>query len=148
MNLIVIGNNVDKIAMDIWQGNTNFLVLNKSPYIWDNEFKRYIKDKDVIVVTTNHQILDKIVNDVLDNFKENKLIPILIADDKNSPEMQMYSVFEEDIPETLLYLRNKNNQDYLEFIEMAQLRLNIKKEKPNNDNIIRTPKEGEKPIIN
>ena len=143
MNLIVIGNDADKIAMDIWQGNTNYLVLNKSPYIWDDEFKKFIKDRDVIVVTTNLQIAEKPVNMVLDNFKQNKFIPILIADERNSLEMQMYSVLEEDIPETLLYLRNEANKDYKEFIEMAQLRLNIRKEDEENDNTIRASKKGE-----
>ena len=53
MNLIIIGNNTDKIAMEIWKANTNYYILNKNPYLFSEDFKKFIDKKDVIVSTTS-----------------------------------------------------------------------------------------------
>ena len=79
MNLIIIGNDVDEIAMDIWRGNTNYTVLNKSPYIWSKQYADFVKDKDVIVSTTSEQFENKTINETIEILNERNFIPILIS---------------------------------------------------------------------
>ena len=55
MNLILIGNDIDNIALDVWKGNTNYLVLNQSPYVWGKDFAKFIDNKEVIVSTTSER---------------------------------------------------------------------------------------------
>ena len=84
MNLMIIGNDTDNIALDIWKGNTNYTVLNQSPYVWSNDFKKFIKDRPVIVSTTSEQFVEKNINDVIEFMIKNEFIPILIADNKKA----------------------------------------------------------------
>ena len=45
MNLMIIGDDVDKIAKDIWKANTNYYIINQNPYVFD---KNFIKFSDYI----------------------------------------------------------------------------------------------------
>ena len=44
MNLMIIGNDTDSIALDVWKANTNYTVLNQSPYVWGSSFKKFVKN--------------------------------------------------------------------------------------------------------
>ena len=141
MNLIVIGNNTDDIAMDIWKGNTNYMVLNQNPYIFGTAFKKYIKDKDVIVSTTSEQFIDKTINETIEFFLKIKFIPIIIADGKKDIENNIFSAIDEYIPSALLYTRNKQNKDYNELIKIAQGYLLGKGIIENGNKALRTPRK-------
>lgn len=144
MNLIVIGNNTDDIAMDIWKGNTNYMVLNQNPYIFGTAFKKYIKDKDVIVSTTSEQFIEKTINETIEFFLKNKFIPIIIVDGKKDIENNIFSAIDEYIPSALLYTRNKQNKDYNELIKIAQGYLLGKGIIENGNKALRTPRKRKK----
>lgn len=143
MNILLIGNNIDSVAMDAWKGNTNYTVLNNSPYLWGKQFIKFIEDRPVIVTTTSQQLVEKDINDVLDYLEEYRFIPILIADDKTSIENNIYTVLSSEIRSTVLYTKNKNNKDYNEFIKIIHDYLRGKGILENGDNTIRTSEEGE-----
>lgn len=140
MNLIVIGNNTDKIALDIWRGNTNYIVLNKNPYIWNKEYDKFAKGKDVLISTTFEQFEDKKINDVIDLFKTKKFIPVFIADNIDSLESKAYSAICDFIPSALLYIKNEKNEDYKELLRIAKGYL-LGKGIIEDDKTIRTPRK-------
>lgn len=144
MNLILIGNDIDNFALDIWKANTNYTVLNKSPSVWSNLFKNYINDRDVIVVTTNDQFVNKDINDVIEFMNKNKFIPILIADNSKSIENNIYTALSDEIPSTLLYTKNKENKDYDELIKISQGYLLGKGIIENGNKTLRTPRKRKK----
>ena len=144
MNLILIGNDIDNFALDIWKANTNYTVLNKSPSVWSKLFKNYINDRDVIVVTTNDQFVNKDINDVIEFMNENKFIPILIADNSKSIENNIYTALSDEIPSTLLYTKNKENKDYDELIKISQGYLLGKGIIENGNKTLRTPRKRKK----
>lgn len=144
MNLILIGNDIDNFALDIWKANTNYTVLNKSPSIWSKLFKNYINDRDVIVVTTNDQFVNKDINDVIEFMNKNKFIPILIADNSKSIENNIYTALSDEIPSTLLYTKNKENKDYDELIKISQGYLLGKGIIENGNKTLRTPRKRKK----
>ena len=140
MNLIVIGNNTDKIALEIWKANTNYCVLNKDPYLFGPDFKKFIENRDFIVSTTSEQFQNQEINKVLSMFIDTHSIPILIADDNTAFENTMYTALFDEIPNTVLYTRNKEQKDYKEFIKIAQGYL-LGKGIDNDDRTVRTPKK-------
>ena len=142
MNLIIIGNDVDEIAMDIWRGNTNYTVLNKSPYIWSKQYADFVKDKDVIVSTTSEQFENKTINETIEILNERNFIPILISDAEEDMPSLMYSVLKDENPNTIWYMKNKKKVDYKELIKTAQGYL---LGKGLYDNTIRTSEERERP---
>lgn len=144
MNLILIGNDIDNFALDIWKANTNYTVLNKSPSVWSNLFKNYINNRDVIVVTTNDQFVNRDINDVIEFMNKNKFIPILIADNSKSIENNIYTALSDEIPSTLLYTKNKENKDYDELIKISQGYLLGKGIIENGNKTLRTPRKRKK----
>lgn len=144
MNLILIGNDIDNFALDIWKANTNYTVLNKSPSLWSKLFKNYINNRDVIVVTTNDQFVNKDINDVIEFMNKNKFIPILIADNSKSIENNIYTALSDEIPSTLLYTKNKENKDYDELIKISQGYLLGKGIIENDNKTLRTPRKRKK----
>lgn len=144
MNLILIGNDIDNFALDIWKANTNYTVLNKSPSVWSKLFKNYINNRDVIVVTTNDQFVNKDINDVIEFMNKNKFIPILIADNSKSIENNIYTALSDEIPSTLLYTKNKENKDYDELIKISQGYLLGKGIVENGNKTLRTPRKRKK----
>lgn len=144
MNLILMGNNIDEFALDMWKANTNYTILNKSPYIWSKLFTDYIHNKDVIVVTTSEQFVNKNINDVIEFMNKNNFIPILIADDSKSIENNMYTALTDEIPSTLLYTKNKENKDYDELIKISQGYLLGKGIIENGNKTLRTPRKRKK----
>lgn len=141
MNLIIIGNETDEIAMDIWKGNTNYTVLNKSPYIWSKQYADFVKNKDVIVSTTAEQFENKTINDTIDILKERKFIPILISDSEDDMPSLMYGVLKDENPDTIWYMKNEKKVDYDELVKTAQGYL---LGKGLYDNTIRTSRERKK----
>ena len=73
-------------------------------------------------------------------FMDTHSIPILIADNETSFENTMYIALFDEIPNTVLYTRNKEQKDYGEFIKIAQGYL-LGKGIEDNDRTIRTPKK-------
>lgn len=140
MNLIVIGNDVDDIAMDIWRGNTNYVVLNNCPCLWNKDFLKYIKNKNVIVSATAAQVVTKTINEVIEFLTTHDFVPILIADDKKSIENNIYTGLSSEIPSTLLYTKNKENKDYNELLKITQGYL-LGKGIINDNNTLRTPRK-------
>lgn len=140
MNLIVIGDAVDDIAMDIWRGNTNYTVLNQSPSVWNKDFLKYIQKRDVIVSTTAEQFLTKTINETLEFMLTNKFIPIIIAKEKTDIEVNIYTGLSADIPSALLYTRNEENKDYDELLKITRGYL-LGKGIINDDKTLRTPRK-------
>ena len=139
MNLVIIGNDVDDIAMDIWKGNTNFTVLNKNPYLWGENFLNYIDGKEVIVTTNDEQFKSKTTNQFLEYMEKHNFIPIFIADDKDDFVNLMYTAVNEILQDAILYTRNAKNEEYDIFIKMT--REYLFKRKENNDKTVRTPRK-------
>ena len=140
MNLIVIGNDVDNIAMDIWRGNTNYTVLNQSPCLWNKDFLSYIKNKKVIVASTSDQFVERTINEVIEFLTTHDFVPILIADDKKSIENNIYTGLSSEIPSTLLYTKNKENKEYNELLKIT-LGYLLGKGIINDNNTLRTPRK-------
>lgn len=144
MNLMIIGNDTDNIALDIWKGNTNYTVLNQSPYVWSNDFKKFIKDRPVVVSTTSEQFVEKNINDVIEFMIKNEFIPILIADNKKAIENNIYTALSDSILSSLLYIKNKENKDYDELIKRTQGYLLGKGIIENGNKTLRTPRKRKK----
>lgn len=142
MNLVIIGNDVDDIAMDVWKGNTNFTVLNQSPYLWGKNFLEYIKNKEVIVSTTADQFESVAINNFLEFMDKKEFIPIFIANGKDDFVNKMYTAVNELIPDAVLYTRNKKNEGYTELIKIT--RGYLFKRKESNDKTVRTPRKRKK----
>lgn len=140
MNLVVIGNNTDDIALEIWQGNTNFTVLNKNPYLWGKNFLDYIKNKEVIVSTNAEQFQYVDANKFLEYLEKYNFIPIFIADDKNDFVCNMYTLIDDIVPEAVLFIRNEKNEGYTELIKIAREYLFKRKER-DGDKTVRTPRK-------
>lgn len=144
MNLILIGNNIDDIALDVWKGNTNYTVLNQNPYVWGKDFSDFISNKEVIVSTTSEQFQDKTINKTLEFMLTHKFIPVFIADDKKSIEHNMYTALCEEIPSAVIYTKNENKKDYNELIRIARGYLLGKGIIENDNKTLRTPRKRKK----
>lgn len=141
---MIIGNDTDSIAIDAWKGNTNYTVLNQSPYVWGASFRKFIENRPVIVSTTSEQFIEKNINDVIEFMIKNEFIPIIIADNKKAIENNIYTALSEYIPSALLYTRNKQNKDYNELIKIAQGYLLGKGIIENGNKALRTPRKRKK----
>lgn len=143
MNLLIIGKDVDEIAKQAWTANTNYTILNMSPYLWGKEFKKfYKKNKSLIITSTPDQFLANGVNDFIDLMKSYEMIPIFIADDKDAIERIMHTNVEEALPYSILYMGSRKCEKYSELIEILQGYL-LGKGFIDGDNIIPTSTEGE-----
>ena len=142
MNLIIIGDDVDKIAKDIWKANTNYYIINQSPYVFDKKFIKFIKNKRVIVCTTAEQFADKDFNTVVDFMNDNKFIPIFVTDSNETIENRIYIAIDDYVENCVLYLKNKKNEDYDNLIKICGDYL-LGKGLINNDTTLRTSGEGE-----
>lgn len=141
MNLIIIGDDVDKIAKDIWKANTNYYIINQSPYVFDKRFIKFIKNKRVIVCTTVEQFADKDFNTVVDFMNDNKFIPIFVTDSNETIENRIYIAIDDYVENCVLYLKNKKNEDYDNLIKICGDYL-LGKGLINNDTTLRTSGEG------
>ena len=139
MNLVVIGNDADSIAMDIWKGNTNFTVLNQNPYLWGRHFLNYIKGKDVIVSTDAEQFKSKTTNQFLEYMEKHNFIPVFIADDNEDFVNLMYTAVNEILQDAILFIRNEKNEGYDELIKIT--RDYLFKRKESDDKTVRTPRK-------
>lgn len=139
MNLVVIGNDTDQICLDIWKGNTNYTVLNQNPYLWDERFIDYIKNRDVIVSTNTEQFQIKTINDFLEYMLAYDFIPIFIADNTDDFVNQMYAAVNDVLQESLLYMRNEKNEEYDILLKITKDYLF--KRKKCDDKTVRTPRK-------
>lgn len=139
MNLVIIGNDTDSIAMDVWKGNTNFTVLNQNPYLWGKLFLEYIKNKDVIVSTNAEQFKSTSTNKFLEYMQKYNFIPIFIADDEEDFVTMMYAAVSDILQDAVLFIRNEKNENYDDLIEIA--RNYLFKRKESDDNTIRAPRK-------
>lgn len=143
MNLLIIGNDVDDIAKDAWKGNTNYMILNMSPYLWGKEFKKfYKKHKELIITSTAGQFLANGVEEFVELMRTYELIPIFIAEDKDAIERVMHTNVEEVLPYSILYMGSRKCDKYPELINILQGYL-LGKGFENGDNTVSTPTEGE-----
>ena len=144
MNILVIGENTDPIAMDIWRGNTNYMVLNQSPYVWGKDFLKFIKNKEVIVSTKSDQFESKDINEFVDWCKKHEFVPIFIADEGVHNFVDtMYVAVNELLPNSILYARNKEQKDYQMFLKLCRKYLLGKGIIENDNKPVRTSEEGE-----
>lgn len=144
MNLLIIGTDVDDLAMEVWKANTNYTVLNMSPYLWGKDFKKFHKKhKELIVTSTAGQFLTNGVDEFVELMKEHEFIPIFIAEDKSSIERVMHTNVEEVLPYSILYMGTKNCDKYPELIEILKGYITGKGFVENGNNIIPTSTEGE-----
>ena len=144
MNLIIIGDNTDDIAMDIWIANTNYTILNMSPAVKDKMFVKFIEDKEVIVSTTSIQFEEMHINDFVDYMNKHKFIPIFIADPGDVLERKMYTAVCEMLPNSVLYTRNKDKKDYDELLRICRDYVIGKGIIENDNKTIRTPRKRKK----
>ena len=143
MNLLIIGNDVDDIAKDAWKANTNYMILNMSPYLWGKEFKKFHKKhKELIVTSTSGQFLTNGIEEFVELMQEYDFIPVFIAEDKVAIERCMHTKVEEMLPHSILYMGTKNCDKYPELIKILQGYL-LGKGFEDGDNIIPTSTEGE-----
>ena len=141
MNLLIIGNNVDSVALEIWKGNTNYTVLNNA-YVWCDDFVKYAKkQKQLIVASTADQFKNRPINDVIEFLSKHNFIPVFVADNKKSFENTMYTALVDEIPDTILYTKNKMNKDYNEFINITKGYLLGKGLTENGNKTISTPRK-------
>lgn len=145
MNLVVIGKNIDDIAMDIWKANTNYTILNKNPDIFSNDFKKFIKGRPTIAVIDREQIENKAINDVIELFLKLEFIPIFIAEDKTTIDHTMYTTLDEFIPSALLWVKNEKKESYAKLIEIAGGYLLGKGIIINDNQTLRTSRKRKKP---
>lgn len=144
MNLLIIGKDVDELAMRVWKANTNYTVLNMSPYLWGKDFKKfYKKHKELIVTSTAGQFLANGVEDFVDLMKQYEFTPIFIAEDKEAIERVMHTNVEEILPYSVVYIGNDKSEKYPELISLLQGYITGKGFIENGDNIVSTPAEGE-----
>jgi hypothetical protein len=136
---VIIGNDVDDIALDIWKGNTNFTVLNKNPYLWGTNFLDYIDGKEVIVTTNDEQFKTKTTNQFLEYMDKHNFIPIFIADNKDDFVNLMYAAINEILQDAILYTRNEKKEEYDLLIKITREYLFKRKER--NDKVVRTPRK-------
>lgn len=144
MNLIFIGNDVDKLAMEVWQVNTNYTVLNQISSLWGKEFLKYIKGRQVIATTSSDQFKDKDINVFVEYMTKHEFIPIFIADNGKSFERTMHTAIEELLPNSLLWTRNKDNKEYNELVKIAQGYLLGKGIIKSDDKSLRPSKKGKR----
>ena len=144
MNLILIGNDIDELALDVWRANTNYTVLNQSPFVWGKDFSKFIQNRPVIVVTTSDQFVDRNINDVIELFTDKEFIPIIVADSDKAIERNIYTALSDDIPSALLYTKNEKNKDYNELLRISQGYLLGKGIIQNGDKTIRTSRKRKK----
>lgn len=148
MNLLIIGKDVDQIAMKAWAANTNYTVLNMSPYLWGPEFKKFYKKHDKLIVTsTAGQFLARNVDDFIALMKEYNFIPIFIAEDKDAIERCMHTNVEEVLPYSVVYIGNEKSEKYPELIDILQGYLLGKGFSIDGDNIVQTSRKGERTTI-
>lgn len=141
MNLVIIGKDTDRIALDIWKGNTNYTVINRTPSMWSTAFTNYIKKKDVVVSVSCDQFLLKPINDVIELFRKYEFIPIFISDSDKSNERDMYTALNQEFPSALLYTRNKKNKDYDKLLEITKGYLLGKGIILKDDKTLQTPRK-------
>ena len=139
MNLVVIGNDTDKIALDIWKNNTNFTVLNQNPYLWGKLFLEYINGKDVIVSTNAEQFKNIPINKFLEHMEKHNFIPIFVADDEQDFVNMMYAAVHDILQDAVLFTRNEKNEGYDELIQIT--RDYLFKRKESDDKTVRTPRK-------
>lgn len=144
MNLILIGNDIDELALDVWRANTNYTVLNQSPFVWGKDFSKFIQNRPVIVVTTSDQFVDRNINDVIELFMDKEFIPIIVADNDKAIERNIYTALSDDIPSALLYTKNEKNKDYNELLRISQGYLLGKGIIQNGNKTIRTSRKRKK----
>lgn len=144
MNLLIIGNDVDGLALKTWEANTNYTILNMSPYLWGKDFEKfYKKHKDIIVTSTKDQFAERGVDDFLDLMKKYEFIPTFVCDDKDGFERIMHTNVEEVLPYSMLFMGNRQTKEYEELIEILQGYITGKGFLENGNNIVSTSREGE-----
>jgi hypothetical protein len=141
MNLLIIGEEVDELAKTVWKANTNYTIVNMSPFLWGNDFKKFSKKhKQLIITSTSAQFLTRGVDDFINLMSQYDMLPVFIAKDKDAIERAMHTNVEEIIPHSVLFIGNEKSEKYPELVELLQDYL---KGFGNGDNTIQTPREGE-----
>ena len=144
MNLLIIGKDVDNLALKVWEANTNYTVLNMSPYLWGSEFKKFYKThKELIVTSTAGQFLENGIDDFIALMQKYDFTPIFIAEDKDAIERVMHTNVEEALPYSVVYIGNENSEKYSELITLLKEYIAGKGFVANGDNAVSTPTEGE-----
>lgn len=144
MNLLIIGHNVDDLALEVWKANTNYTVLNMSPNLWGKDFKKfYKKNTDLIVTSTSDQFASRGVDDFINLMEEYKFIPAFISEDKDGFERIMHTNVEEVLPYSILFMGNRKTKEYEELINILQGYITGKGFLTNGNNIVSTSREGE-----
>lgn len=141
MNLLLIGEDIDDIALKIWEGNTNYMVINQSPDIFSKDFKRFSKDKDLIVVTTSEQFEKITVNDFINKMISLNFIPVFVVKDFDCLEYRMYGCVSDILKNSILYLKNENNTEFEDFVNLCRGYI-VGKGLFEDDTVISTPRGG------
>lgn len=143
MNLLIIGNDVDDLAKEVWTANTNYMVLNMSPYLWGKEFKKFHKKHpELIITSTAGQFLQNGVDDFVNLMNEHNFQPVFIAEGKDSIERVMHTNVEEILPYSVLFMGARNTKEYTNLVNTLKGYISGKGFM-DGDNIIPTPTEGE-----
>lgn len=144
MNLLLIGECIDGLAMEVWQANTNYTVLNMSPYLWGKDFQKfYKKHKDLIITTTCEQFKSHGVEEFVDLMEQYEFIPAFISDDKDGFERIMHTNVEEILPYSIFFMGNRFTKEYEELVDILQGYILGKGFIKNGDNTVPASTEGE-----
>lgn len=145
MNLLIIGKDVDALALEVWKANTNYTVLNMSPYLWGKEFKKFYKThKDLIITSTAGQFLENDVDAFVNLMHTYNFTPIFIAENKDAIERVMHTNVEETLPYSVVYIGNENSEKYSELVNLLKEYISGKGFITDGNNTISTPTERER----
>lgn len=145
MNILIIGNDVDELALKVWKANTNYTVLNMSPYLWGKDFEKfYKKHKELIITSTTDQFESHGVDEFISLMEKYEFIPAFISEDKTGFERIMHTNVEEVLPYSILFMGNRKTKEFEELINILQGYITGKGFLENGDNIVSASREGER----
>lgn len=119
MNLMVVGKDVDNIALDIHKYRASkYYILNNIHKLGDWEFRSFIKGNDTIFVVDPSVIEAHSINYIIDFCERYEVGITLVGDDRGCIEENIYYNLVTRFPSSVIYWqRNPENKDYDELIE-------------------------------
>lgn len=119
MNLMVVGKDVDNIALDIHKYRASkYYILNNIHNLGDWEFRSFLKNNNSIFVVDSSVIESYSINYIIDFCEHHEVGVTLVGDVKGCIEESIYYNLVTRFPSSIIYWqRNKENQEYDDLIE-------------------------------
>lgn len=121
MNLIIIGKNVNDIALKLQKMRPKFAVLDGITSLKNTDLKKYLQEHKAIMIIDTNVILSYGINNVLNFCQEVGAGVTLIADsfDNTDEDIIFYTIARHFPETTLLWSRNEENEGYDEMMERS-----------------------------